>query len=43
MVRQGINQVLLFGTYDIAKRYYWGDANAQIAVSSWFLFSTIHM
>lgn len=32
MWRQGINQLLLFGTYDIVKRYFYGDRNANIPV-----------
>lgn len=34
MTRQGINQLLLFGTYDIAKTKIYGDRNAVIPVSS---------
>jgi len=33
MVRQGINQLLLFGTYDYAKRKFYGDRNATIPSS----------
>ena len=34
MWRQGINQLLLFGTYDIIKRRVYGSRDAQIPVSS---------
>ena len=32
MCRQGINQLLLFGTYDIVKRSIFGSRDAQISV-----------
>jgi len=34
MWRQGINQLLLFGTYDIVKRHFYGDRNAKIPLHS---------
>ena len=36
MVRQGVNQMLLFGTYDLGKMYFYGDRDAKIGVNNQF-------
>ena len=38
MVRQGINQLLLFGTYDFGKRFFYGDRDAKISVNDFIPF-----